>query len=66
MRRRNKEEKKVATEEHLADIKRKMKETEDWKTKKQNIIDTVREIVPFLVGLAMVTIGGTYYFYTKS
>ena len=66
LRRRNKVEKKVATEEQLTEIKRKMKETEDWKTKKQYIIDTVREIVPFFVGLAMVTIGGTYYFYTKS
>ena len=66
LRRRNKVDKKVATEEHLAEIKRKMKETEDWKTKKQYIINTVREIVPFFVGLAMVTIGGTYYFYTKS
>ena len=42
-----------------------MKESEDWKSKKQYIIDRVREIVPFFVGLAMVTIGGTYYFYTK-
>jgi len=66
LRRRNKVDKKVATEEHLAEIKRKMKETEDWETKKQYLIDTVREIVPFVVGLAMVTIGGTYYFYTKS
>jgi len=66
LRRRNKIDKKVATEEHLTEIKRKMKETEDWKTKKQYFIDTVREIVPFFVGLAMVTIGGTYYFYTKS
>ena len=66
MRRRNKSEKKVATEDQVAEIKRKMKETEDWKTKKQYIIDTVREIVPFFVGLAMVTIGGTYYFYTRS
>jgi len=66
LRRRNKNDKKVATEEHLNEIKRKMKETEDWKSKKQYIIDTVREIVPFFVGLAMVTIGGTYYFYTKS
>merc|ERR1719205_71185 len=37
LRRRNKVEKKVATEEHLAEIKRKMKETEDWTTKKQYI-----------------------------
>jgi len=66
LRRRNKVDKKVATEDHLAEIKRKMKETEDWKTKKQYIINKVREIVPFVVGLAMVTIGGTYYFYTKS
>ena len=65
LRRRIKEEKKLATEEHLSDIKRKMKESEDWKSKKQYIIDRVREIVPFFVGLAMVTIGGTYYFYTK-
>merc|ERR1712141_715972 len=57
LRRRNKIDKKVATEEHLTEIKRKMKETEDWKTKKQYFIDTVREIVPFFVGLAMVTIG---------
>merc|ERR1711997_1087573 len=63
LRRRNKVDKKVATEEHLAEIKRKMKETEDWKTKKQYFINTVREIVPFFVGLAMVTIGGTYYLY---
>ena len=59
-------EKKTATEEQLAEIKRKMKENEDWKTKKQYIIETVKEIVPFFVGLAMVTIGGTYYFYARS
>ena len=66
LRRRNKEEKKAATEEQVAEIKRKMKESEDWKSKKQYIIDKAREIVPFFVGLAMVTIGGTYYFYGKS
>lgn len=66
LRRRNKSEKNAATEEHLAEIKHKMKESEDWKSKKQYIIDTVRDVVPFVVGLAMVTIGGTYYFYTKT
>ena len=66
LRRRNKSEKNAATEEHLAEIKQKMKESEDWKSKKQYIIDTVRDVVPFFVGLAMVTIGGTYYFYTKT
>ena len=65
-RRRNKSEKNAATEEHLAEIKQKMKESEDWKSKKQYIMNTVRDVVPFFVGLAMVTIGGTYYFYTKT
>ena len=64
--RRNKSEKNAATVEQLAEIKQKMKESEDWKSKKQNIINTVRDVVPFFVGLAMVTIGGTYYFYTKT
>ena len=66
-RKQEKENKKVATEEHLNEIKRKMKETEDWKCKKDYYWDTFREkAVPFLVGLFMIGVSSGYYYYTKS
>jgi hypothetical protein len=58
VRRRKKEEKKVALETQLLDMKKRAREAEDWGRKKNFIIE---KMVPFCVGLAMIIAGTVFY-----
>ena len=58
IRRRKKEEKTRALEAQVQEIKRKAKDADDWKRKKNFLLE---KMVPFCVGLAMLVVGTVYY-----
>lgn len=60
LRRRQKEQKKAAMEDQIAEIKRKARESEEWARREQGLWE---KAVPFCVGLAMLTASATYYYY---
>lgn len=62
LRRRVKEEKRMATESKIADIKKGVKEAEEWARKRKFMMERA---VPFCVGLAMFIIGAGYFYYTR-
>ena len=56
-RRKKKDEKNKALEQQIENVKRNMKEAEDWQHKK----NFLEKMVPFCVGLAMLFAGAVYY-----
>jgi tyrosine-protein phosphatase non-receptor type 1 len=59
LRRRRKEESRFSTESKITDMKRKAKEADAWQRTKASL---VHKVVPFCVGLAMVSAAGVYYY----
>ena len=57
-RRKKKDEKNKALEQQIENVKRNMKEAEDWQHKKNFFVE---KMVPFCVGLAMLFAGAVYY-----
>ncbi len=59
LRRRRREDARNTTESKVQEIKRKVKEAEDWQQTKASIM---QKVVPFCVGLVMVSAAGIYYY----
>ena len=63
LRRRRKEEQNAALESRVEEMRRKARESEEWKKTKSKLYERV---IPFCVGVAMCAAGTYYYAYMRS